>query len=310
MRRARTTSRTIVGVGVVAIALAGIAAVSVGALRADSAGNDEATFVSITPCRLFDTRPEFQVGPRSTPLSVGETHTLQVTGRSGRCSVPSGATAVSINLTGVDPSAPTFLAIFPADATNPGTSSLNMLPGDSPNSNQLDVALSAEGLVKVYNAFGTIHLLGDVMGYYLQSGLEALEGRVSSLESSQPFVVASEPIEQVVVRYVPTSIRDLTLTAPVAGQVTLAATGTASLPPDAGPYLKCGIMTAVEEPPSDVAVFWSKPADAWDVPIAASRVFDITAGATATYHLVCQNDAAGAGKIYAPRLTAIFTPAP
>ena len=271
MRRARTTSRTIVGVGVVAIALAGIAAVSVGALPADSAGNDEATFVSITPCRLFDTRPEFQVGPRSTPLSVGETHTLQVTGRSGRCSVPSGATAVSINLTGVDPSAPTFLAIFPADATNPGTSSLNMLPGDSPNSNQLDVALSAEGLVKVYNAFGTIHLLGDVMGYYLQSGLEALEGRVSSLESSQPFVVASEPIEQVVVRYVPTSIRDLT---------------------------------------SDVAVFWSKPADAWDVPIAASRVFDIAAGATATYHLVCQNDAAGAGRIYAPRLTAIFTPAP
>ena len=30
--------------------------------------SDATTFVPITPCRLFDTRPEFQVGDRGTPL--------------------------------------------------------------------------------------------------------------------------------------------------------------------------------------------------------------------------------------------------
>ena len=43
---------------------------SAGGIGTASIGTGERTvFVPITPCRLVDTRPAFQVGPRSAPLT-------------------------------------------------------------------------------------------------------------------------------------------------------------------------------------------------------------------------------------------------
>lgn len=148
---------------------------------------DEASFVPVTPCRLFDTRPgEFNIGFRSGPLPAGAEVDVSVTGAQGECAVPPAATAVSINLTGLDATDPTFVAIWPKGANNPGTSVLNLLPGQPPAPNKIDVRLSPDGGVTLYNAFGSVNLIGDVMGYYTDGNLTELDARVTVLEDAAP----------------------------------------------------------------------------------------------------------------------------
>ncbi len=152
------------------------------ALTADAVGSNESTFVPITPCRLFDTRPATQVGPRNSPLGEDSSYAFQVTGTNGDCTIPAAATAVSVNLTGVSPTAATNLRLYPADAAVPNTSVLNMTAGQSPTPNKLDVKLSPDGKLGIYNRFGTIHVVGDVMGYYRHDNIADLEARIDDLE--------------------------------------------------------------------------------------------------------------------------------
>jgi hypothetical protein len=148
---------------------------------------DEASFVPMTPCRLFDTRPgEFNIGFQSGPLPAGAEVDVAVTGAQGECAVPPSATAVSINLTGLDATDPTFVAIWPKGSDNPGTSVLNLLPGQPPAPNKIDVQLSSDGGVTLYNAFGSVQLIGDVMGYYTDGNLTELDARVTVLEDAAP----------------------------------------------------------------------------------------------------------------------------
>lgn len=152
------------------------------AVTADAVDSDEATFVPITPCRLFDTRPgATNIGPRSSPLQEDSAYIFQVTGKNGDCTIPNAATAVAINLTGVSPTTATNLRLFPANAAVPNSAALNMTTGQSPTPNKLDVKLSPSGQVAVYNRFGTIHVIGDVMGYYRHDGLADLEARIDEL---------------------------------------------------------------------------------------------------------------------------------
>jgi hypothetical protein len=127
------------------------------------------TFVPITPCRVFDTRPGVDnVGPRATPLGSGETFTVQATGTSGNCTeVPAEATGVSMNVTSVGPTAPTFLTIWAAGETMPLASSLNPVPGEPPTPNGVMTELSATGQFSIYNLAGTVNVLADINGYYI-----------------------------------------------------------------------------------------------------------------------------------------------
>ena len=153
------------------------------ALTADAVQSDEATFVPITPCRLFDTRPSSNVGPRSIPIGENSAVAFQVTGANGECTIPAAATAVSVNLTAVSPSAATNLRLYPANAAVPTASVLNMVPGQGPTPNKLDVKLSPDGKLAIYNRFGSIDVVGDVMGYYRHDGVAGLEARIAELEA-------------------------------------------------------------------------------------------------------------------------------
>ena len=154
------------------------------ALTADAVGTNESTFVPITPCRLFDTRPgATNIGPRSSPLGEDSSYSFQVTGTNGDCTIPAAATAVSINLTGVSPTAATNLRLYPANAAVPNASVLNMTAGQAPTPNKLDVKLSPDGKLGIYNRFGSIHVVGDVMGYYRHDGIAELEARIAELET-------------------------------------------------------------------------------------------------------------------------------
>lgn len=156
-------------------------------LTAGAASDDEgSTFVPVTPCRLFDFRPEpFTIGPKNTPLGSGETnvYTQSVTGAIGDCVIPADATAISMNVTVLNGTAKSNLRIFPADVEIPNASSLNWLAGQSPTPNKVDVKLSAEGEFNLFNFNGTVDVFADVVGYYSTSNVvrdfEVVEGRVA-----------------------------------------------------------------------------------------------------------------------------------
>jgi hypothetical protein len=106
------------------------------------------------------------VGPRTAPLATGDTYTAQVTGHNGNCTVPAGATGVAMNVTIVNPTASSFLTVFPADVARPNSSNLNWTASSSPTPNQVTVLLSATGAAKFFNYAGTVDVLADVVGYY------------------------------------------------------------------------------------------------------------------------------------------------
>ena len=84
------------------------------------------SLVAIDPCRLLDTRPAPDgVGEVSGPLNPGDTETLAVVGTHGNCTIPAGATAVTANVTIVNPTASGYLTVFPAGTERPQTSVLN-----------------------------------------------------------------------------------------------------------------------------------------------------------------------------------------
>ena len=123
-------------------------------------------FVPITPCRLMDTRPNGTVGPRNTPIGPNETYSAQVIGLNGQCDIPATATAIVVNVTGIAPTARTFVTIFPSDATRPNASNLNFVAGQAPTPNLVTVSVSATGAISIFNSAGTVHLLADIAGYY------------------------------------------------------------------------------------------------------------------------------------------------
>lgn len=127
---------------------------------------ERAVFVAVTPCRLLDTRPLSQVGPRNTPLGPGATYTQTVWGSNGLCTIPSDAVAVAMNVTVTDGTVGSFLTVWPSDVGLPVASSLNWSTGDAARPNKVDVRLSADGKINFYNFAGTVNVIADVVGYY------------------------------------------------------------------------------------------------------------------------------------------------
>lgn len=146
------------------IAVTVAAAITFQSLSVGAVDPDESTFSPITPCRLFDFRVNENVGLRSTPLGPDESHTVQVTGSEGNCTIPADATGVAMNVTSLNSTRLSFLTVWPSDAPMPLAASLNYRPGEAPTPNKVDVKLSASGSVDLYNERGTVDLVGDVVG--------------------------------------------------------------------------------------------------------------------------------------------------
>ncbi len=122
-------------------------------------------FVSLTPCRLGDTRTTHPfVG-----LGAG-TYRVQVT---GACGVPAGATAVAVTVTAVRPSRATTLSAYPAGAPT-GLTLVNAAPQEV-RANSAMVALSASGAIDVSGAT-TGGLVVDITGAFVRT-VTATSGR-------------------------------------------------------------------------------------------------------------------------------------
>ena len=151
-------------------ALGAAVAVSLGAggigLIAHAANSAPSSFISITPCRLFDTRSApATVGDRNTPLNANEEFVRPVWGTNGSCTIPSTATAISYNLT-VPNGLEGFLTLYPADATLPNASSINPVTGQGVKVNGGIVGLSAAGAIKLFSLRGPVDALLDITGYF------------------------------------------------------------------------------------------------------------------------------------------------
>ena len=70
-----------------------------------------------------------------------------------------------LNLTAVGASRATYVTAWPHGVTQPGVSNLNVNNGQAVP-NLAIVPIGADGTIDLYNAQGTIDLIGDVAGYF------------------------------------------------------------------------------------------------------------------------------------------------
>ncbi len=157
-------------VAVLAITSLVIGVAVVGTQFASGAGDAvETVFVSVTPCRLIDTRAgENNVGPIAKPIGAGQTATVPAWGTgdgASRCDVPVTATAIATNATALRPTDVSYLTFFPAGVANPGTANINVTAGAPPTPNAANIPLSADGKFNIFNFSGTVDVVIDVNGY-------------------------------------------------------------------------------------------------------------------------------------------------
>ena len=120
-------------------------------------------YFPLSPCRLVDTRGSVSTngGPA---LGAVTTRNFQVR---GLCGVPTSAKAVSLNVTITQPTAGSWLAVWPSGSTRPNVSMINFQPSDPSLANGIIVGLSkATQDLSVYNNWGSVHVLIDVTGYF------------------------------------------------------------------------------------------------------------------------------------------------
>ncbi|NUT33701.1 MAG: hypothetical protein HOV79_11565 [Hamadaea sp.] len=122
-------------------------------------------FNPLVPFRVCDTRAGTGT-PYSTGIKLGPgaVRNIGVVGVEG-LPVPAGVTAVVGNLTVTGPTAGTYLTVYPADATRPTASTINVTVGQT-LANQVTTKVDANGVFRVYNSTGSTHIILDVTGFF------------------------------------------------------------------------------------------------------------------------------------------------
>jgi hypothetical protein len=135
---------------------------AIAVLYSPAAASPAASFFTVTPCRLLDTRSSNGGGP----LAVNQTKTLSVL---GLCGIPGTATSIVGNVTAVSPTAGGTLTLAPANAGFTGTSSVSFNAGSTRASLAL-IGLSGTGsrafTIRAGLTSGTVDVIVDVTGYF------------------------------------------------------------------------------------------------------------------------------------------------
>jgi hypothetical protein len=119
-----------------------------------------ASFHTLTPCRLVDTRNPSS--PLGGPALYNGTRVFVST---GTCGIPATAKALSLNLTVTQPEVSGFLALSPDGWPAPSTSAINFSPGETRANNSI-VGLGSNGAFRVRASGGPVHVIVDVNGYF------------------------------------------------------------------------------------------------------------------------------------------------
>ena len=128
----------------------------VGWFGSDGAVTGGGRYNALNPSRLLDTR-------NGAPLAAGATITPTVTGVGG---VPgTGVSAVVLNVTVTQPTAQSYMTVFPNGTARPLASNLNFVAGQTVP-NFVMAKVGSDGKVAVYNNTGSTHVVIDVVGWY------------------------------------------------------------------------------------------------------------------------------------------------
>lgn len=112
---------------------------------------------AVAPGRVLDTRSS------GRPVGPGGTVDLSFPWLDG------SATAVTLNVTAVNATSPTYVSVYPSGSPKPNASNLNVVPGEIVP-NQVTVQLGTNKTIKLLNGNGNVHLVVDMVGYYSTSG--------------------------------------------------------------------------------------------------------------------------------------------
>lgn len=157
------------------IVLTGFVMAALGALSAEAQGNGPYQFHPLTPCRVFDTRINDGAGGQTTGAALANPgpHQFRI---QGKCGVPNGAKAVTLNATITQPTRGGDLRMYPSAAVvglnDPST--LNYNAGEPALANGAILPLSpvAQASSKDMKVLigmigsGSVHLIVDVTGYF------------------------------------------------------------------------------------------------------------------------------------------------
>ena len=119
-------------------------------------------FNPVHPTRVVDTRRG--LGVPAARLGPGEVIELPLAGREGS-GVPAHATAVSLTLTAVAPTAPTHLTVWPRGAALPRASVLNAGAGETVAVSTV-ARVGADGRVRIRNESGRLDVVVDLTGWF------------------------------------------------------------------------------------------------------------------------------------------------
>ncbi len=128
-------------------------------------------YTGLTPARLVDTRSDGVSidGSYVNTGQIGQFGSIDVT-VTGRGGVPaSGVGAVALNVTATNPTAGSFLTVWPTGVGRPTASSLNFQPGQTVP-NMVIVPVGANGQVSIYNNAGAVDVVVDVLGWFPVGG--------------------------------------------------------------------------------------------------------------------------------------------
>jgi hypothetical protein len=262
---------------------------------------------------VLDTRPApDNIGNRDTPIGASETHTVSTQGSIGECAgIPAAATGVSLNVTAVDATAPTFLTIWPTGATRPTASNLNPTPGSPPTPNSVTTGLSAGGAFDIFNRFGTVNVIVDINGYYTDHNHDDryyTQAEVdAAVEGAKSVSAYAGGDQEVALEFDGTVVRSVTITAPVDGTVIVNSSGYVWLASGADLVARCSLTTGTTIDNDSFQYVEIHSSGFASGAVSGTRGFDVAAGQVLTVNLVC-DEFIGNAMVSDTWIAAVFTP--
>ena len=129
------------------------------------AGQSE-IYTGIKPCRILDTRQSSPMNDAARSFKASGT--LSGQGGLNNCGIPTNATSIAINLTGISTGSTGFVRGWAYGGAQPTATLLNFGP-EINVSNQVNIPLckaSCSGIAFTLRTWGSADLVGDAVGYY------------------------------------------------------------------------------------------------------------------------------------------------
>lgn len=130
-----------------------------------------ANFVSLTPCRVVDTR-ESARGSLGAPMMAAQEQRILPIMQSS-CGIPANALAYALNITVIPHGSLPWLTVWPTGQEQPVVSTLNSYQG-TVVANAAIVPSGTNGSISVY-AEGSTELIIDITGYFTQQSTSAVD---------------------------------------------------------------------------------------------------------------------------------------